>query len=60
MEEYFAFVEVRWKYWQYFVLKKQFELDLDQIDFDGPVLAPVLAFGLIEHRNQPSQGKLEI
>ena len=47
VEEYFAFIEVRWKCWQHFVLKKQYELDLDQIDSDGPVLA----LGLVVHRN---------
>ena len=51
MEEYFAFGEVRVKCWQHFVLKKQYALDLDQIDYDEPVLA----LGLVVHRNQPSQ-----
>ena len=53
MEEYFAFIEVRWKCWQHFVLKKQYELDLDQVDSDESVLA----LGLVVHRNQPSQRK---
>ena len=56
VEGYFAFVEVRWKCWQHFVVKKQYELDLHQIDCDGPMLA----LETIVHRNQPSQRKLEI
>ena len=53
VEEYFAFGEVRVKCWQHFVLKNQYELDLDQIDFDRPVLA----LRLVVHRKPPSQKK---
>ena len=56
VEEHFVIGEVHQPYWQRFVLNKQCELDHDQIDFDEPVHT----LGLIVHRNQPSQKKLEI